>query len=164
MRGSGFPGSAESAGDWATINEATSPLAGNLPNEVAAAVEALQMALGADPSDLTDIGWGGSDPATVAGLVALLCRYEVGTFTFSAATASQAVTFTNAARFTSAGDIKVFLFPERVSAGAVPSGNDSHKVDSSTVTTSGFTAWRNISGTALTGQRTVKYIAIQWPD
>ena len=163
MRGSGYPTVKESAANWATINEATTPLCGNLPNEVAAAVEALQAAIGPDPSSLTDIGWGASDPGTVAALVALLCRYEIGTFTWANATATAAVTFTNSARFTSAP--KVFLLPELPNSGNAPNPDDTWSINSSSVSTSGFTAVRNISnGTTRTGQRDCRYLAIQWPD
>lgn len=157
-QGSTFPASDDA---FAAVVEATTAYTANLPNEVAAAVAAIQIQLGVNPSDLTATGAniGGTDHATVGALLLARARWEVGSDTFALSATSKAVTFTNA-RFTSAP--KVFLMPER-SGGAAPSGDDGFAVSGHT--TSGFTAYRNgAGGSPNTTAQVFKYLAIQWPD
>lgn len=158
MRGSSFPALDDS---FATINEATTPYTGNVANEIAESVEATQTAVGANPSDLTSIG--GTDHGTVKTLLEVLCRMEVGIVAFTAGTSTAAGTMTSG-RFSTAANIKIFLYPEP-SGTNVPSGDDTFAVDTSSVTTTGFTAVRNISnGAPDTGARNYKFLAVEWPD
>lgn len=158
-RGSSFPASDDV---FAAVVEATTAYAANLPNEVASALEAVQIQLGVNPSDLSASGAniGGTDHGTVGALLLARARWEVGSDTFAGGGGSSvAVTFAGA-RFTSAP--KVFLMPERAAGGA-PSGDDAFSV--SGTTTSGFTAYRNTTGgSPNTSAHVFKYLAIQWPD
>ena len=162
-QGSSFPAADDT---FAAVTEATTAYTANLPNEVAAAVVAIQVQLGVNPSDLTANGAniGGTDHGTVGALLLARARWEVGSDSFAATGGAGstedtvAVTFANA-RFTSAP--KVFLMPQR--SAADPSGDDAFAV--SGTTTSGFTAYRNISGGSPNhSAQTFKYLAIQWPD
>ena len=158
-QGSTFPASDDA---FAAVVEATTAYTANLPNEVAAALVAIQIQLGVNPSDLTANGAniGGTDHGTVGALLLARARWEVGSDTFAGGGgSSKAVTFTNA-RFTSAP--KVFLMPERASGGG-PSGDDAFAVGNHTTT--GFTAYRNVTGgSPNTSAQVFKYLAIQWPD
>ena len=154
MRGSPFPAVDDS---FAVTTEATAPFCANFARELADAVQAIERLLGADPSDLTDLG--GTDHADVATILAALCRIEVRTYThLNSDGATKAITFANAARFTSAP--RVFLFDNRAAEG---NGDDTFAV--ANAATSGFDSVRNISnGIPATGDRSMTYLAILWPD
>ncbi len=161
MYGSGYPSAQDAVGSYTTVTEGVTAFTANLPNEIAAALEAVQVMLGSNPSDLSSTGAdiGGTDHTTVAALILARARWEIGSDTFTASAISKAVTFTTS-RFSSAP--KVFLMPQR-SNSAAPSGDDAFSVGGTT--TSGFTAYRNnTGGSPNTSAQTFKYLAIQWPD
>ena len=158
MRGSSCPAADDA---FATITESTTAFSAIITNELADAVAATQTVVGPDPSDLTGIG--GTNHGTVATLLQVLARMEIGTVSFAGGAETAAGTLTTG-RFSTAANIKIFLYPEPVGT-TLPSGDDTFAIDATSVTTTGFTARRNIAGgSPLTGARSAKFVALEWPD
>lgn len=140
-----------------TLNEGTTPLDANIPNEIAAAVEALELILGMNLHDFTALGYASALSDFNAALK-MRCRYETGIFTHAGSTIVQAVTFTNATRFTVAPI--VVLSPR---AGVMPRGKENFWVYNATTT--GFTSLRNLTGVADSASaKSIAYWALEPPS
>ena len=153
MKGSSYPVANDS---FRTLNEGTTPFDANLANEIAAAVEAIQMILGLNLHDFTALGYGAAETDFNTALKKR-ARYETGLFTHPGSTMAQAVTFTNATRFTVAP--LVFLTSR---AALMPQGTENFWVYNPTTT--GFTSLRRQTGVSDSGTaKSITYLAIEPP-
>lgn len=153
MRGSPWSAAADV---FAAINEGTTTFTAALVREISAALEALQINVGIKPYDF-NAELGLTAFADVAAALKARARFEMRNFTMPASTVTGSVSFANSARFTSAP--RVFLHQ---STGGKPSTHEAYAVSS--LTTSGFTWWRRITGNpAAANAQSVRYLAIQLP-
>lgn len=120
--GSGFPVIIDNASSFTAPASASAKWGANLPNEIALAMEATQLTVGADPLDLSSIGHA-SAFGDIATMLQKLARVEVGTSAnFSSGQKSKTIT-TTSGRFTDLSSIMVMLSPEG-SYRPQASGND----------------------------------------
>jgi len=151
MQGSSYP-SAEFVA-LAAFTEGTDALTANLPNEVAAEAEAIQRTIGADPLDLTDMGYGSAFSDFAAAIRSRL-SFEVGSFLMPASTQSVDVLFATT-RMVLATNRVVMLQPGGEESGAdmfAIGAGDKHTVES----------FNNPSGGTWTME--IKYREWDWPS
>ena len=161
-QGSGYPSVKDTTANFLPPTTAATKFNSNLPNEMAAAMEAAQITCGADPLDLTDIAQGSF--ADIATMLLKLCRVEVGTSANFANGDKKKTITTTSGRFTDLDSVMIMLSPE----GQYQPASSSDSIESFTIynlrtLTSGnftFDIYRRLPATH--NDVVVKWIVIEW--